>query len=68
MLLLEAGDDEPAASSVPSLIASYWGNPLMDWNYKTEPQDNACLGEPEKRCAWTRGKVLGKYKNSIISN
>ncbi|XP_077298009.1 glucose dehydrogenase [FAD, quinone]-like [Arctopsyche grandis] len=59
VLLVEAGGDEPPAAAVPSMIASYWGDPAMDWNYRTEPESNACLGEPEQRCSWTRGKVLG---------
>lgn len=58
-LLLEAGGDEPPGSQVPSMVIAYHGNEYMDWNYKTEPEPNACLGYPEKRCTWTRGKVLG---------
>lgn len=59
VLLLEAGGDEPPGSQVPSMVIAYHGNPDIDWNYKTEPEPNACLGYPEKRCPWTRGKVLG---------
>jgi len=61
VLLLEAGNDEPPGSSVPSMVGAYWGNKLTDWDYKTEPQTNACLGEHEQRCSWPRGKVLGTY-------
>lgn len=59
VLLIEAGGDEPAGAQVPSMVISYHGNEYMDWNYKTEPEANACLGNPERRCDWTRGKVLG---------
>lgn len=41
------------------MVISYHGNPHMDWNYNTEPEPAACLGYPEHRCHWTRGKVLG---------
>lgn len=41
------------------MVISYFGNPQMDWNYKTEPEPAACLGNPEQRCDWIRGKVLG---------
>lgn len=44
VLLLEAGGDEPPASQIPSMVISYWGDPHMDWNYKTEPEPAACLG------------------------
>lgn len=59
VLLLEAGGDEPPGSVVPSMVINYHGHPEMDWNYKTEPETSACLGYPEKRCSWPRGKVLG---------
>ncbi|XP_044265687.1 glucose dehydrogenase [FAD, quinone]-like [Tribolium madens] len=59
VLLIEAGGDEPPGSQVPSMVISYHGDPHMDWNYKTEPEKQACLGFPEKRCSWPRGKVLG---------
>ncbi|CAH1163506.1 unnamed protein product [Phaedon cochleariae] len=59
VLLIEAGNDEPPGSQIPSMVVSYHGNPHMDWNYKTEPEQKACQGFPEKRCDWPRGKVLG---------
>lgn len=59
VLLIEAGGDEPPGSQVPSMVVSYHGDPHMDWKYKTEPEPKACLGYPEKRCNWPRGKVLG---------
>jgi len=42
-LLLEAGGDEPEISDVP-LLAGYLQLSQLDWQYKTEAQDDACLG------------------------
>lgn len=56
VLLLEAGGDEPPGSQVPSMVINYQGSEL-DWNYKTQPEPVACLGNPEQRCDWVRGKV-----------
>lgn len=60
VLLIEAGPDEPPGAAVPSMTSSFWGTKSgLDWAYKTEPQSQACLGNPEQRCSWPRGKVLG---------
>ncbi|XP_067007795.2 glucose dehydrogenase [FAD, quinone] [Anabrus simplex] len=59
VLLLEAGGDEPPGSQVPAMVINYHGNPDMDWNYLTEPESGACLGNKERRCTWIRGKVIG---------
>ncbi|XP_069988964.1 glucose dehydrogenase [FAD, quinone] [Penaeus vannamei] len=58
VLLLEAGGDETEISDVPAL-AGYLQLSKMDWQYKTEPQDSACLAMAGKRCNWPRGKVMG---------
>ncbi|XP_066960538.1 glucose dehydrogenase [FAD, quinone]-like isoform X2 [Macrobrachium rosenbergii] len=58
VLLLEAGGDETEISDVPAL-AGYLQLSKMDWQYKTEPQDSACLAMSGKRCNWPRGKVMG---------
>ncbi|XP_071448090.1 glucose dehydrogenase [FAD, quinone] [Hetaerina americana] len=58
VLLLEAGGDEPTATHVPSMFLNWFGT-AIDWNFQTEPQEMACLGNPEQRCGWPRGKVLG---------
>ncbi|XP_046455622.1 glucose dehydrogenase [FAD, quinone]-like [Daphnia pulex] len=58
ILLLEAGDDETITGQVPLLAASLQLT-NMDWQYKTEPQDNACKGITNGRCNWPRGKMLG---------
>ncbi|KAG8222746.1 hypothetical protein J437_LFUL008144 [Ladona fulva] len=58
VLLIEAGGDEPTATQVPSMFLNWFGTDI-DWNFKTEPQEMACLSNPERRCGWPRGKVLG---------
>ncbi|KAL1502063.1 hypothetical protein ABEB36_007264 [Hypothenemus hampei] len=58
ILLLEAGNDEPAGTQVPSFSFSYQGSSI-DWQFKTEPEPVGCQGFDEKRCSWPRGKVLG---------
>ncbi|KAL7643225.1 UNVERIFIED_CONTAM: hypothetical protein RMT77_006516 [Armadillidium vulgare] len=58
VLLLEAGGDENDISDVPGL-AAYLQLSDLDWKYRTEPQDTACLAMAGKRCNWPRGKVLG---------
>ncbi|KAF4521161.1 hypothetical protein B566_EDAN011611, partial [Ephemera danica] len=57
-LLLEAGGHENEVSDVPSL-AAYLQLSAMDWQYKTEPNGQACLAMNQGRCNWPRGKVLG---------
>ncbi|XP_055610059.1 glucose dehydrogenase [FAD, quinone] [Uranotaenia lowii] len=58
VLLIEAGPDENEVSDVPSL-AAYLQLSKLDWAYKTEPTNKACLGMVNNRCNWPRGKVLG---------
>ncbi|KAL6259292.1 hypothetical protein P5V15_009211 [Pogonomyrmex californicus] len=58
VLLLEAGGDETEISDVP-LLAGYLQLSQLDWQYKTEPQGDACLAMENGRCNWPRGKVLG---------
>lgn len=60
VLLIEAGVNEPAGSQVPSFYGDYI-NSTIDWQYLTEPQDMACLGNEDRRCAWPRGKVSSHY-------
>ncbi|KAL4153520.1 hypothetical protein QTP88_001353 [Uroleucon formosanum] len=43
VLLIEAGGDETELSDVPLLAANLQLTQL-DWKYKAEPQDTACLG------------------------
>lgn len=60
VLLLEAGGhyDEHENSHVPGFWASMLHGDL-DWDYYTEPQNNACLGLKHKKAYWPRGRVLG---------
>ncbi|KAL1130305.1 hypothetical protein AAG570_013243 [Ranatra chinensis] len=58
VLLVEAGPDEPTGTQVPSMFLNFLGSSI-DWSFKTEPEDMACLNEPQRRCTWPRGKVLG---------
>ncbi|KAF5286212.1 hypothetical protein FQA39_LY16382 [Lamprigera yunnana] len=58
VLILEAGGDETEISDVP-LMAAYLQLSGLDWRYKTEPQEHACLAMNNNRCNWPRGKVIG---------
>ncbi|XP_064459364.1 uncharacterized protein LOC135369776 [Ornithodoros turicata] len=58
VLLVEAGGAPTAGTEVPSFFFLHNGYPY-DWNYKTVPQKDACLGLEENRSKWTRGKALG---------
>lgn len=44
VLLLEAGGDETEISDVP-LLAGYLQHSQLDWAYKTEANDQFCLGK-----------------------
>lgn len=57
--LLEAGGPEPTGTQYPGSYFAYSKPPpqsKINWNFETEPQENACLGRPGKRCMWPRGK------------
>ncbi|KAF4519349.1 hypothetical protein B566_EDAN011355 [Ephemera danica] len=56
--LLEAGGDPPMDSYVPANFFNLQ-HTEVDWEYKTEPQDNAFLGLKERKSSWPRGKTLG---------
>lgn len=58
VLLIEAGGDEPTGTQIPSMFLNFLGSSI-DYGYKTEPEDMACLNNEERRCSWPRGKVLG---------
>ncbi|XP_063242451.1 glucose dehydrogenase [FAD, quinone]-like [Bacillus rossius redtenbacheri] len=57
VLLLEAGPEEPSATLVPSFFMSGAGTKL-DWNYKTQPHENA-FRSTNGVATWPRGKVVG---------
>ncbi|XP_045454198.1 glucose dehydrogenase [FAD, quinone] [Melitaea cinxia] len=58
VLLLEAGGHETEISDVP-LLSLFLHKSKLDWKYRTQPQDSACQAMVDKRCSWTKGKVLG---------
>jgi choline dehydrogenase-like flavoprotein len=66
VLLLEAGPDENEVTDVPSL-AAYLQLSNLDWSYKTEPLNTACLGMVNNRCNWPRGKVSAQRFASLIT-
>ncbi|KOC71129.1 Glucose dehydrogenase [acceptor] [Habropoda laboriosa] len=58
VLLLEAGGHETEITDVP-ILSLYLHKSKVDWKYRTQPQDSACQAMVDRRCCWTRGKVLG---------
>jgi hypothetical protein len=48
VLLLEAGDEESISGQIPVFAATLQLT-NMDWQYKTEPQDNACQGYANRK-------------------
>ncbi|XP_001947912.2 glucose dehydrogenase [FAD, quinone]-like [Acyrthosiphon pisum] len=65
VLVIEAGGHENELSGVP-LLATHQQLSDTDWQYITESQNTACLAMNEKRCRWSRGKVLGG--SSVLNN
>ncbi|KAK3907123.1 Glucose dehydrogenase [FAD, quinone], partial [Frankliniella fusca] len=60
VVLLEAGGCEPAMAQVPSFyISDADVRRQLDWDFKLEPQAEACLGHEDGVCHWPRGRVLG---------
>ncbi|XP_054276626.1 glucose dehydrogenase [FAD, quinone]-like [Macrosteles quadrilineatus] len=58
VLLVEAGGDPPVTSEVPSL-AVFLQDTEVDWQYRTDADEENCLGMVGNQCKWPRGKVLG---------
>ncbi|XP_013143543.1 PREDICTED: glucose dehydrogenase [FAD, quinone]-like [Papilio polytes] len=58
ILLIEAGGNPNMATETPSAFYNNI-NSVADWAYKPQPQELACRGYKQKRCAWPRGKTLG---------
>ncbi|PSN37053.1 hypothetical protein C0J52_20886 [Blattella germanica] len=51
--LFEAGGPEPVGTQYPGSYFAYSRPPpesTINWNFVTEPEKNACLGKPERRC------------------
>ena len=56
--LLEAGGPEPSGAQYPGSYFAYSKPPpesKINWNFKTEPQKNACLAQSEGKCSYPRG-------------
>ena len=58
ILLVEEGGNPSINSKIPGLMFSVYGSD-EDHAYKTEPNENYCLGTKTKRCHWTKGRALG---------
>ncbi|XP_057339325.1 glucose dehydrogenase [FAD, quinone]-like [Microplitis mediator] len=58
VLLIEAGTYPSAKSDVPALFLELQET-SEDFAYQVEPQSDFCLGMKNKRCKWSKGKVLG---------
>ncbi|XP_069698999.1 glucose dehydrogenase [FAD, quinone]-like [Periplaneta americana] len=56
VLLLEAGPEEPTGTLPPAFAVAAVGTQL-DWKYKTEPENFACLAKGGI-CNWPRGKMV----------
>jgi len=57
VLLLEAGGHETEITDVP-ILSLYLHKSKVDWKYRTQPQNSACQAMVDRRCCWTRGKVI----------
>ncbi|XP_046434278.1 glucose dehydrogenase [FAD, quinone]-like [Neodiprion fabricii] len=57
VLLLEAGDDEPATAAIPSYYSAVTQSRL-DWKYQTTNESYACFST-NGSCLYTAAKVLG---------
>ena len=57
VLLVEAGGPAPALAHIPAMVGMLQNSPL-DWMFRTEVQDEACLATGGVS-NWPRGKVLG---------
>ena len=58
VLLIEAGGTETQLSEVPFLTHT-WKDSKLDWQIRSEPQENACYAFENQRCRLSSGKGLG---------
>ncbi|CAH4036423.1 unnamed protein product [Pieris brassicae] len=58
ILLLEAGNEEPNITSVPSAALAL-ATTNVDWAYYTQPNKTTCLAQKGQVCLWSRGKTMG---------
>ncbi|XP_043271046.1 glucose dehydrogenase [FAD, quinone]-like [Venturia canescens] len=69
VLLIEAGGDEKLFMDVPALVNLLQFSKDLNWQYKTEPSNEYCLGMEAHRCKWPRGRVIGgsSVLNSLMA-
>lgn len=58
VLLLEAGREENYIMDIPMLVQLLQSSDA-NWNYKSIPSNNSCLGLTNRQCMFPRGKVMG---------
>ncbi|XP_050346515.1 alcohol dehydrogenase [acceptor]-like [Nymphalis io] len=66
-IVLEAGGRGHPFHDIPA-FGPLLHQSIFDWNYETEPQENACFAMENSRCMQTQGKILGgssKLNNMI---
>ncbi|XP_075155522.1 glucose dehydrogenase [FAD, quinone]-like [Haematobia irritans] len=59
VLLLEAGGPETFRMDIPVNAHFLQVLDTVNWDYKTQPSKNYCLGLENHRCNFPRGKVMG---------
>ena len=59
VLLLEAGGNQNFLFETPALSHLLRSASSLDWQFVTEPQENACFGLNDHRSRWSTGKVVG---------
>ncbi|XP_047529471.1 glucose dehydrogenase [FAD, quinone]-like [Vanessa atalanta] len=57
-IVLEAGGRGHSFHDIPA-FGPLLHQSVFDWNYETEPQENACFAMENSRCKQTQGKILG---------
>lgn len=59
VLLVEAGGHENLIMDIPLLALFLQLNKDTNWDYRTEPSEEYCLGVEDHQCKVARGKVMG---------
>ncbi|XP_014217222.1 glucose dehydrogenase [FAD, quinone]-like [Copidosoma floridanum] len=59
VLLIEAGGHEKLIMDVPLLALYLQLDKNVNWDYKTEPSNDYCLGIKNRQCKVAMGRVLG---------
>jgi len=58
VLLLEDGREENYIMGIPMLVQVLQSSDA-NWNYRSVPSNNSCLGLTNRQCMFPRGKVMG---------